>query len=125
MAAVCDQYRTEKDLHGLRNDILTPINSGKARPESTLTVNEFGENHWLCWVRENCKPSTVAGYETVWCIYLAPYFQKITLWDFRTSDAARLFTEIYRQHGIGRTTLQHCKRRLSGLFTLARNKGGA
>jgi len=71
----------------------------------------------------NGKPSTVAGYETVWRIYLAPYLQEITLRDFRTSDAANLFIEIYRQHGIGRTTLQHCKRRLSGLFKLARNQG--
>jgi integrase len=123
LAPVCDQYRTEKDLQGLRDETLGPINSGKARPESTLTVYEFGENHWLPWVRENCKPSTIAGYETVWRIYLAPYLQKITLRDFRTVNAANLFAEIHRQHGIGRTTLQHCKRRLSGLFTLARNQG--
>ena len=75
------------------------------------------------WIRENCKPSTVAGYETVWRIYLAPYLQKISLRDFRTVDAANLFTEIHRKHRVGRTTLQHCKRRLSGLFTLARNQG--
>ena len=31
--------------------------------------------------------------------------------------------EIHRKHGVGRTTLQHCKRRLSGIFTLARNQG--
>lgn len=59
----------------------------------------------------------------MWCIYLAPYLQKITLRDFRTVDAANVFTEIHRKHGVGRTTLQHCKRRLSGLFTLARNQG--
>jgi integrase len=123
LAPVCDQYRTEKDLYGLRDEILGPINSGKVRPESTLTIAEFGEKCWLPWVRENCKPSTVAGYETVWPIYLAPYLQKITLRDFRTVDAANLFAGIHRQHAIGRTTLQHCKRGLSGLFTLARNQG--
>jgi integrase len=123
LAPVCDQYRAGKDLYGLRDEILAPINSGKARPESTLTVAQFAEKCWLPWVRENCKPSTVAGYETVWRIYLAPYLQKITLRDFWTVDAANLFTEIHRQHGIGRTTLKHCKRRLSGLFTLARNQG--
>jgi integrase len=60
---------------------------------------------------------------TVWRIYLAPYLQKIALRDFRTADAANLFVEIHRQHKVGLTTLQHCKRRLSGLFTVARNKG--
>ena len=29
LAPVCDQYRTEKDLQGLREEILGPINSGK------------------------------------------------------------------------------------------------
>jgi len=102
---------------------LAPINSGKVRPESTLSVAEFAADHWLPWVRENCKPSTVAGYETVWRIYLAPYLQKIILREFRTADAANLFVEIHRQNKVGRTTLQHCKRRLSALFTLARNQG--
>lgn len=123
LAPVCDQYRTEKDLQGLRDEILGPINGGKVRPESTLTVAQYAEKCWLHWVRENCKPSTVAGYETVWRIYLAPYLQKISLRDFRTVDAANLFVEIHRKHAVGRTTLRHCKRRLSGLFTLARNQG--
>jgi integrase len=123
LAATCDQYRVEKDLHGLRDAILAPINSGKARPESTVSVAEFAENHWLPWARENCKPSTVAGYGTIWKLYLAPYLQKISLRDFRTVDAANLFAEIHRSHGVGRTTLSHCKRRLSGIFTLARNFG--
>jgi integrase len=123
LAPFCDKYRTERDLQGLRDETLAPINSGKVRPESTLTVAGFGEDHWLPWVRENCKPSTVAGYETVWRIYLALYLQKITLREFRTADAASLFVEIHRQHKVGRSTLQHCKRRLSGLFTVARNQG--
>jgi integrase len=123
LTAVCDRYRTARDVQPLADEILSPINSGKTKAESTLTIAEFAEEHWLPWVRENCKPSTVAGYETVWGIYLAPYLQKITLRDFRTVDAANLFVEIHRRHKVGRTTLQHCKRRLSGLFTLARNQG--
>jgi integrase len=123
LAPVCDRYRVEKDLHGLRDEILGPINSGKVRPESTLSVFDFGEGNWLPWARENCKPSTVAGYETLWNTYLAPYLKEISLRDFRTVNAANLFAQIHRNHKIGRTTLQHCKSRLSGIFTLARNQG--
>ena len=123
LAAVCDRYRTEKDLHDLRDEILGSISSGKVRPESTLSVAEFAEGNWLPWARENCKPSTVAGYETLWNVYLAPYLQEISLRDFRTVDAANLFAQSHRNHKIGRTTLQHCKIRLSGIFTLARNQG--
>lgn len=123
LAPVCDRYRMEKDLHGLRDEILGPINSGKVRPESTLSVAEFAEGNRLPWARENCKPSTVAGYETLWNTYLAPYLKEISLRDFRTVDAANLFAQTHRDHQIGRTTLQHCKSRLSGIFTLARNQG--
>ena len=92
LAAVCDRYRSARDVQPLADEILAPINSGKAKVESTLTIAEFAEQHWLPWVRENCKPSTVAGYETVWKTYLAPYLQKITLRDFRTVDAANLLS---------------------------------
>jgi integrase len=67
--------------------------------------------------------SAGAGYETLWKTYLAPYLQEISLRDFRTADACNLFAEIHRHHKIGRSTLQHCKHRLSGIFTLARNQG--
>jgi integrase-like protein len=101
LTAVCDRYRTGRDVQPLVDEILLPINSGKAKAESTMTIAEFAEQHWLPWVRENCKPSTVAGYGTIWRLYLAPYLQKIALRDFRTVDAANLFTEIHRKHGVG------------------------
>jgi integrase len=123
LADYSDRYRTERDVRPLLDEILRPLNEGKTRPESTLSVAEFAERHWLPWARENCKPSTVAGYETLWKTYLAPRLQKISLRDFRTVDAANLLREIHRQHRIGRTTLLHCKSRLSGIFTLARNQG--
>jgi integrase len=88
-----------------------------------MTVAEFAEGNWLPWARLNCKPSTVAGYETLWNTYLALYLTKISLRNFRTVDAANLFTEIHRNHKIGRTTLQHCKSHLSGISTRARNQG--
>jgi integrase len=120
---VSDRYRTKKDVQFLVDEVLMPINSGSVRPESTLSVAEFAEEHWLPWAKVNCKPSTVAGYQTLWNTYLSPYLQKISLRDFRTVDACNLFAEIHRQKGIGRTTLQHCKSHLSGIFTLARNQG--
>jgi integrase len=123
LAPVNDKYRTKKDAQPLLDEILLPVNAARVKPESTLTVAEFAEGHWLPWARENCKPSTVAGYETLWKTYLAPYLKKISLRDFRTVDAACLFADIHREHRIGRTTLQHCKSRLSGIFTLARNQG--
>lgn len=115
LADICDRYRSKKDLQALRDEILAPLNSGKLKAESTMAVAEFAEGNWLPWARENCKPSTVAGYETLWRTYLAQYMPKISLRDFRTVDAKNLFAEIHRGKGIGRSTLQHCKSRLSGI----------
>jgi integrase len=125
LASVCDRYRTEKDVRkaGLVDDVLAPINTGRLNPESTLTVKEYGDNSWLPWVRQNCKPSTIAGYETRWDRYVAPRVAKIALRDFRTVDAANLLTEIHREFNLSRSGLQHCRSLLSGIFALARNQG--
>src|SRR5215471_11327892 len=123
LAPVNDRYRTEKDVQPLLDEILAPINTGKAKPESTLSVFDYGEEHWLPWVRENCKPSTIAGYETYWETYLAPRLKKISLRDFRTVDAANLLADLHRSYGHGREMLKKSKAILSGIFTLARNLG--
>lgn len=65
LAPVNDTYRTAKNVQPLLDEILAPVNAGKTRPESTLSVFDYGEEHWLPWVRENCKPSTIAGYEPI------------------------------------------------------------
>ena len=123
LAPVNDAYRTPKDVQPLLDEILAPINAGKVKPESTLSVADYGENSWLPWIRENCKPSTIHGYEFVWASHLEPRLRKVALRDFRTVDAANILTELYRARGFGRTMLKHCKSILSGIFTLARNQG--
>ena len=74
-------------------------------------------------VEENFKPSTRAGYKSMWDMYLASRLREIALRDFRTVDAARLLAEVHRAHGIGRTTLKHIKSFLSGVFTYGKNQG--
>jgi integrase len=123
LAPVNDSYRTKRDVQPLLDDILRPVNTGRLRPEASQTVAEYGENHWLVWVRENCKPSTIAGYERYWATYLEPRLQHVTLRDFRTVDAANILSDLHRSAGHGRTMLKHCKAILSGIFTLARNQG--
>jgi integrase len=123
LAPVNDIYRTKRDVQALLDDILRPVNSGRLKPEATQTVAEYAENHWLPWVRENCKPSTIAGYERYWSTYLDSRLQRVTLRDFRTVDAANILADLHRSAGHGRTMLKHCKAILSGIFTLARNQG--
>lgn len=123
LADVSDRYRTKADVRPLLADKLRPINEGKARPESTLPVAQFVELHYLPFVEENFKPSTCAGYKSLWEMYLAARLTGIALRDFRTVDAAVLLAEVHRAHSVGRTTLKHVKSFLSGVFTYAKNQG--
>jgi hypothetical protein len=113
----CDRYRCESDVMPLLDDILRPINEGKARPESTLPVAKFVESFYLPFARENCRPSTYSAYKTQWESYLAPRLGTTILRDFRTVDAATLLADIHRCHGLGRSTLRHLKAFMSSVFT--------
>jgi hypothetical protein len=102
LANVCDRYRREKDVQALAAEFLAPPNAGRVRPESYITVSDFAANHWLPWAQANCKPSTVAGYQAFWKLYLGPHMPRISLRDFRTVDACNLFAETYRRHKVSR-----------------------
>src|SRR6266571_1831432 len=123
LAEVSDRYRTKADVRPLLAEKLRPINEGRARPESTLSVAEFVEDFYLPFVKENYKPSTSVGYEKIWKKHLAPRLSRIALRDFRTVDAANLLAEIHLQNKLGRTMLKHIKAFLSGVFTYAKNQG--
>src|ERR1700730_11250468 len=79
LADVCDRYRSKADVRPLLAEKLRPINEGRTRPEGTLPVTEYVENHYLPFVRENYKPSTSIGYEKIWKKHLAPRLRRITL----------------------------------------------
>jgi hypothetical protein len=114
LAPVGNTYRREEDVQPLLDEILRPLNAGRLKPEATAPVADYAENHWLPWVRENCKPSTIAGYERYWGTYLEARLKKLTLRDFRTFDASNILTDLHRA-GHGRTMLKHCKAILSGI----------
>jgi integrase len=56
-------------------------------------------------------------------MYLAVGLTNVTMRDFRCVDATNLLADIHRQHGIGRTTLKHCKALLSSIFRFAKQQG--
>ena len=118
-----DRYRTEGDVRPLLEEILRPLNEGKAKPEGTLPVAKFAEDHYMPFVEENYKPATVAGYKHLWGKYIGPHLNGIIVRDFRTMDAAVMLAEIYKAHNLGRATLKHIKSLLSGVFMYAKNQG--
>jgi integrase len=123
LADVCERFRTKADVRPLLAEKLRPINEGRSHPDSTQSVAQYVELHYLPFVEENFKPSTCAGYKSLWEMYLAARLKGIALRDFRTVDAARLLADVHRAHAIGRTTLKHVKSFLCGVFTYAKNQG--
>ena len=122
LADYCDRYKTERDVQPLLDEILRPLNEGRADVQSTLTLASFVGDFYLPYVRENLKPSTYHGYVKLWRDALAPRVGEIRLRDFRTVDAAKLLIALAGK-GWGRRSLQHAKYLLSGIFVYAKNLG--
>lgn len=123
LADYSDRYRCESDVRSLAEAFLRPLNEGKFSPQSTLTVAEYVDSYYLPYAKSEHRPSTYAGYATLWDTYLADRLKKISLRDFRCVDATSLLAEIHRQHNLGRTTLKHIKSLLSAIFTYAKRQG--
>lgn len=123
LADVSERYRTKRDVRPLLDEIVLPVNAGRVRAVSTQTVAEFVERFFLPHADADLKPSTAHGYRELWKLYLADRLRRVVLRDFRCADATALLAEIHREHGVGRSTLLNCKRRLSAIFAYAKQVG--
>jgi integrase len=123
LAPVNDRYRNKSDVQPLLDELLKPINEGRAKPEGSMTVARYYENLFLPYVKTELKPSTVNGYRQTWRMYLSEFLQSTSMRDFRCVDSTKLLNDIYEKHQIGRMTLRHCKALLSSIFTHAKRNG--
>src|SRR6266404_4432715 len=119
---VDDRYRTKADVRPLLAEKLRSLNEGKTDARSSLTLAAFVSEYYDPYIRENLKPSTVHGYSKLLEDALCPRVGEIRLRDFKTVDAANTLTYFARR-GWGRSSLQHAKSLLSGIFTYAKNLG--
>jgi integrase len=118
-----DRYRSRKDVQPLLDGKLQPLNEGRAAPESTLAVSEYGDKHFFPYAERELKPSTVYGYKGLWRMYLKPRLGKIGLRDLRCVDATNILAVLHREHNLGRKSLRHCKALLSTVLTHAKRAG--
>lgn len=123
LAAVCDRFRTTKDVQPLLDERLKPLNEGRADARSTMPVADYIKNHFLPAMKECLKPSTVRGYDIVFRCYLKPHLNRVALRDFRCVDATNLMAAIHRRTKVRRGQLRHCKTMLSAVFKYAKQQG--
>ncbi len=119
LATYCDQYRTEKSVRALADEILAPINAKHARPESGQTLGEFLEHVYLPSIKESKKPSTYRSYLQCWR-HIEPHLNGEEMRDFRTSDVDRLLRAVAGKGEMAHTTHRNIRNFLSGGFRYAR-----
>lgn len=96
---------------------------GSNKPPAKHELAEFSEEFYLPWVERELRASTYKGYRDIWNLYLSERVGQIRLRRFRTVDARKMLRAIADDCDLAKTTLQHIKSVLSGIFTHAKNEG--
>jgi hypothetical protein len=121
LGSVAD-YPLESQIKPLLTEFMCSLNSGNFTPEPGITLGEFVERIYLPYLNEK-RASTKKGYEEIWNNHISDRVGQIQLRKFRTVNASRMLKAIADENDLSKTTLQHIKGVLSGIFTHARNEG--
>jgi integrase len=72
---------------------------------------------------QSLEKSTINGYSDIFRLHLKPLLLNQTLAGFRPVNVARLLEQLAQEKDFSKTTLQHIKSFLSGIYTYARTHG--
>jgi integrase len=118
LARVSDDYRSRSDVWPLADKILATVNRG-AGANGGLSLTEFTEQHFLPYVEQKKKPSTVKFYREVHNNHLRTRVGAIRLRDFSTRDAQAVLDAIPLSH----QSLLRIKTGMSAIFSYATRLG--
>lgn len=121
LGSVAD-YPLESQIMPLKIEYMHRVNAGKFTPESGMTLAEFVEKVYLPYTEE-LRESTKKGYREIWKNHIRDRVGHIRMREFRTVDASKMLKAIAGENDLSKTTLQHIKSVLSGVFTHAKNEG--
>jgi integrase len=111
--------KTCKAVKLLRDEFMKTVNT--ASGQGDLRIAEFYEATYLPFIKENMKPATVTGYEQIWSQHLRTHFNGMTLAEYRTHLASAFLLSLTKVQG--RSTLNHIRSLMSGIFSHACNLG--
>ena len=118
-----EDFATKADVEAVRMAFMQKVNGAQTSPYPSMTLSEFSEQFYLPWVERELRASTYKGYRDIWNLYLSERVGQIRLRRFRTVDASKMLRTIADDCDLTKTTLQHIKSVLSGIFTHAKNEG--
>lgn len=118
LAPVCDQYRTVASVRHLAAEILSPINTRQARPESTQSVADFISLVYLHHCRQGLRASTVYGYGHLFNL-IKPHLGDVQLRSFGPVEAEQLLQDFTSKKPRAHSQIKNMKGFLSGTFRYA------
>jgi hypothetical protein len=100
------------------------INHCSILPERIVSFVEFVEAVYLPWVQIYKRPSTFKGYRDVWEDHLKGVTsrERAPVKNLRTFNVQQ-WLDVIGKEDLSRNTLKHVKSVISGIFTLAKNRG--
>lgn len=87
-----------------------------------MVLREFVDKIYLPYIEE-LRESTKKGYREIWNNHIRDRVGHIRMREFRTVDASKMLKAIAGENDLTKTTLQHIKSVLGGVFTHAKNEG--
>jgi integrase len=125
LAKVSDWPRKEEVKKGPFREFMARINAQAetGRVVVTMTVAEFVEGIYLPYVDGAKTASTAHGYRGLWARYVKERLGSLKASEVRTFDCRTLLKDVAATRDLSRTTLQHLKGFLSGVFSYALNEG--
>ena len=122
LAEYNEQYRTEKSVRALADQILSPVNQG-LELGGLQTLQQFIELTYLPHAKLHRKPSTYNGYLNLYNLRIAPHVGGLRLATFRTLDGQRVLNSIASTNTLSHQTFKNVKSLLSAVFTFAKRMG--
>jgi hypothetical protein len=116
------EYRSKSAVRVLADEHLAPLNNGTMSPASTMTLNQFIEQRYLPYIESEKERSTYMGYKNSFHLHIKKHGD-IPLRDVRTLEIEKMLTEIAHEFDTAKTTIQHDKQFLSGVFRYAKRQG--
>lgn len=124
LVSVGPDYRSKRDVETLRKEKLEELrlNSTRYNVQSSMTLSQFVDGHYLPSYVANLKPSVRAPHKYNWKKHLEPLCGHIRLRDFRTVDGQRVIDRLVDK-SFGRNSVKRLKSLLSGVFSEAMRQG--
>ena len=113
---------TKRQAQKAADEILRPLNLGKLRPESAMTVAEFVDRYFIPNAFPALKISTQRRYRQTLNYHLLPAFGSTRLMDL-TAVAVQRFVLDKMAAGLGWEAANHLRNLISKLFTTAKRWG--